>query len=119
MGAKRFTDLHVWQTAHSLALFVYNATKKFPNTEQFALTSQLCRAAISVPSNIAEGFNRFSKKEKVQFYSIALGSVSEVQSQLILANDLKYLGASDFETSEQLSETIHKELVALIKSIKR
>lgn len=67
MGSKRFTNLNAWQEGHQLALFVYLVTKNFPKDEQFALTNQLRRAAVSVSSNIAEGFNRFSEKEKLHF----------------------------------------------------
>lgn len=119
MGAsKKFTDLRVWQNAHALALLIYKCTKTFPKDEQFALSNQLRRAASSIPSNIAEGFNRLSAKEKVQFYSIALGSDAEVQSQMMLARDLDYLAITDYEIADKLAETVHKELVALIKSIK-
>jgi len=117
-ASKKFTDLRVWQEAHSLALEVYNATKSFPATEQYTLANQLRRASVSVSSNIAEGFNRFSRKEKIQFYSVALSSVSEVHSQLMLARDLQYLKPSDYGELEAKIEVIHKALVALIKSIR-
>ncbi len=115
---KRFTDLRVWQESHSLSLAIYRITKDFPNDEVYGLSSQIRRAAVSVGSNIAEGFNRFSKKEKIQFYSVSLGSVSEVHSQLMLARDLKYISEPDFNRLEASIELIHKALVALIKSIR-
>ena len=118
MTSKKFTDLRVWQSSHALALSVYKITKTFPKDEQFALTNQLRRASSSVPSNIAEGFNRLSQKEKVQFYSIALGSASEVQSQFMLARDLEYTTSEQYILVEVLAEIVHKELVALIKSIR-
>ena len=116
--SKKFTDLRVWQEAHQLALLVYKATKNFPKEEQFGLTAQVRRAAISVASNIAEGFNRFSLKEKIQFYSISLGSVSELDSQFLLAKDLRYLNEEEYIDIEQRIENIHKGLVALIKKIR-
>ena len=116
--SKRFTDLRVWQESHLLSLDVYRMTKKFPANEQYMLTSQLRRAAVSVTSNIAEGFNRFSKKEKIQFYAISLGSVSEIHSQLMLAKDLGYISVSEYELLEEKIEIIHKALAALIKSIR-
>ena len=118
MTSKRFTDVKAWQEGHQLALFVYKLTKSFPKDEQFALVNQLRCAATSVPSNIAEGFNRYSNKEKVQFYSIALGSASEVHSQLMLARDLSYLTMPEFDRAEISCETVHKLLAALIRSIR-
>jgi four helix bundle protein len=118
VASKRFTDLRVWQESHFLSLEIYKLTKEFPEEEAYGLSSQLRRAAVSVTSNIAEGFNRFSKKEKIQFYSIALGSVSEVHSQTILAKDLHYISDTDFKTAEEQIEIIHKALAALIKSLR-
>ncbi len=97
---------------------IYKITKQFPKDEQFALTNQLRRAGTSVPSNIAEGFNRLSQKEKVQFYSIALGSTGEVQSQSMLGRDLGYMSYEKYAQIENLAEIVHKELVALIKAIR-
>jgi len=116
--SKRFTDLRVWQESHSLSLEVYKATRGFPRDELYALNAQLRRAAISVTSNIAEGFNRYSSKEKVQFYSISLGSVSEVHSQLMLAKDLGYISEGEFNSLEAKIEAIHKGLAALIKAVR-
>lgn len=118
MASKKFTDLRVWQDAHALALLIYKLTKQFPKDEQFALTNQLRRSASSSPSNIAEGFNRLSQKEKVRFYSVALGSTGEVQSQAMLARDLEYMHNEEYTLIEELSEIVHKELVALIRSIR-
>jgi|SRR5581483_4753225 len=118
VASKRFTDLRVWQESHGLSLDIYEFTKKFPLSERYMLVNQLRRAAVSVTSNIAEGFNRFSAKEKIHFYSISLGSVSEIHSQLMLARDLGYLAAEDYERAEQKIEIVHKALAALIKSIR-
>jgi four helix bundle protein len=80
-----FTDLKAWKQGHELVLFVYEITKHFPQNEVFGLTSQMRRAVVSITSNIAEGFSRISNKEKAQFYSIALGSLTEIQNQSYIA----------------------------------
>lgn len=93
---KNFTDLIAWQQAHRCALEVYKATSMFPADERFGLTNQMRRAAVSVTSNVAEGFGRKTKNEKKQFYYIASGSLSELQSQIILARDLGYIDTSEY-----------------------
>ena len=93
---RSFTDLYAWQKAHSLAVEIYKVTETFPSKETFGLTNQIRRAAISTPSNIAEGFSRNTNKDKRQFYSIAQGSLTELQSQLLLARDIGYLSKEDF-----------------------
>ncbi len=118
VASKKFTDFRVWQESHSLSLEMYRLTKDFPRDEVYALSRQLRRAGVSVSSNIAEGFNHFSKKEKIQFYSVSLGSVSEIHSQLMLARDLQYISEAHFNRLETSIELIHKGLVALIKSIR-
>jgi four helix bundle protein len=87
MGAGRFEDLEVWQKAHRWVLEVYKLTRAFPKEELFVLTSQLRRAAISVPSNICEGFRKRSKADKVLSYNTAQNSLEEARYQLILAHD--------------------------------
>lgn len=84
-------DLDAWKEAIQLVEDVYNITRSFPKEEMYGLTSQLRRAAVSIPSNIAEGAARSSKKEFTQFLYIALGSVSEVETQLVIAERLDYL----------------------------
>ena len=84
-------DLEVWKVSHNAVLQVYQLTKSFPSDERFRLIDQLCRAAASVPANIAEGKGRSSLREYVQFLSIARGSVEEVKYFLLLARDLSYL----------------------------
>src|SRR6185503_9016715 len=86
-----YRDLRVWKTAISLALEVYRITESFPRSERFGLTSQLRRASVSVPSNIAEGHARSTRGEYKQFLSIARGSVAEVEVQLTLAEQLGYV----------------------------
>ena len=88
--AKSFQDLIVWQKAHQFVLDIYRFTKPFPADERFGLTSQIRRAAVSVPANIAEGFPKRSKIDKARFFNIAQGSLEEVHYYLILAKDLGY-----------------------------
>ncbi len=88
--AKTFQDVVIWQKAHQWVLNIYRYTESFPGSERFGLTSQLRRAAYSVPSNFAEGFRKKSKAEKLRYYNIAQGSLSESHYFLILADDLGY-----------------------------
>lgn len=90
-----FKDLGAWREAHALVLEVYAITRKFPKEELFGIVSQMRRAAVSITSNIAEGFGRISYKEKSQFYSIAQGSLAELESQILVAKDLGYLSISE------------------------
>jgi len=95
---------------------VYKITKDFPKEEIFALTSQLRRCSISITSNLAEGFSRTTFKDKVSFYSIALGSLTELQNQLMIARDVKYLNRSQFEKLAEQTIKVQKILCGLIKS---
>lgn len=113
-----FTDLDTWKEAHKLVLMIYKTTKEFPKEEIFGLVSQMRRAAVSVTSNIAEGFSRFSYKEKIQFYSMALGSLTELQNQLLISRDVGYLSKDDFESVFQQSVSVQKLLNAFIKKTK-
>ena len=114
---KSFTDLIAWQEAHKLVILVYKATKNFPREEMFVLIAQIKRAAISISSNIAEGFSRNSAKDKCQFYSIAQGSLTELQNQLLIARDLKYLTENDFQNIAQQTVRVSK-LISGLKKIK-
>lgn len=116
---RSFTGLHAWQKAHRFVLLIYTMTKEFPKEELFGLTSQLRRAAVSISSNIAEGFSRFSMKEKAHFYSIALGSLTEVQNQLLIARDVGYLSSEEFNSLSLLSVDVSKLIHGLIKSLDR
>lgn len=115
---KAFTDLFAWQEAHKLVLLIYEVTKTYPNEEVFGLVMQMRRCAISITSNIAEGFSRQSYKEKIQFYSIALGSLTELQNQLLISKDVKFLSQSSYEELSELTVKVHKILSGLIKSSK-
>lgn len=113
---RSLVDLIVWQEAHQLVLETYIVTKKFPRDELFALTSQMRRAVISITSNIAEGFSRKSKKEKIQFYTIAKGSLTELESQFFAARDIGYMNISEFEDISKRVNSVHRLLSAFIKS---
>ena len=115
---KSFTDLRVWQEGHQLVLAVYRATKLFLHEEQFGLTSQIRRAAVSITSNIAEGFSRKSQKEKLQFFSTAHGSLTEVQNQILIARDVGYFPSEDFQKLAQQTVSVHKLLNAFISKTK-
>lgn len=119
-GAKiyTFTDLVVWQEGHRLVLEIYEITRSFPKEEVFGLTSQMRRCAVSITSNIAEGFSRQSYKEKVQFYSIALGSVTELQNQLIICHDTAFIPQERFQKLAEQSLLVHRILNGLIKKSK-
>jgi four helix bundle protein len=109
--------LNSWKESHTLVLLVYEITKKFPKEEMFRLTSQVCRAVVSISSNIAEGFSRNSSKEKLQFYSISLGSLTEVENQLLIARDLKYISVDEFEILEKQIIKINKLTHGLMKTV--
>lgn len=105
-------DLKVWKKSMDLVESIYVATKLFPKDELYGLTSQMRRAAVSIPSNIAEGAARKSKKEFLQFLYVALGSISELETQCIISKRLKYIDQTD--TMEKIEE-ICKMLTSLIK----
>lgn len=100
--ARSFEDLLVWQKAHALVLEVYRLSDQFPTKESFGLTSQLRRAAFSVPANIAEGFKKRGVRDKLRFFNIAQGSLEECRYYFILVRDLGYGNAAD--ASAMLSE---------------
>ncbi len=118
MKIRSFTDLQAWREGHTLVIMIYRVTKLFPKEELFGLTSQLRRAAVSITSNIAEGFSRGSYKEKVQFYAIALGSLTETQNQLLVAKDIGYLDEEAFRKISSQSISVSKLLNGLIKKSK-
>lgn len=113
-----FKDLTVWQNAYHLTLEVYRITCAFPPSEQYGLTSQMKRASVSIPSNIAEGYKRQSRKEYLQFLSIANGSTGELETQLLLSRDLGFLSIGDFQRALKLSEEVSKGLGNLMKALK-
>jgi len=116
---KYFTDLLAWQKNHNLVLEVYQLTKKFPKDELFGLTSQIRRAVVSITSNIAEGFGRYYFNEKIRFYRIAKGSATEVQNQLIIAKDLKYITEEEFNKIKVISFEGYKLTCGIIHAIEK
>ena len=111
-----FKDLIAWQKGHQLVLMVYKITKDFPHEEQFGLTNQLRRAVVSITSNIAEGFSRGTYKDKSKFYSMALGSLTEIQNQFLVAKDVGYLNEDVFNKLDTLTIEMSKIINGLIKS---
>ncbi len=116
---KSFTDLIAWRKGHQLVIAVYKVTNEFPKKEMFALTNQICRCAVSITSNIAEGFSRKGIKEKIQFYYMSLGSVTELQNQLLVARDIGYLSKEEFNNLAEQTIEVSKLLNGLIKSLKK
>lgn len=114
---KTFRDLIVWQKAHQLTLEVYEITKTFPIEERFGLTLQIRKSSSSVPTNIAEGHKKKSRKEYLHFLNTADCSLEETKYQLILSKDLKYLKENDFERLFDLSEEVGRMLFSLQKSL--
>ena len=104
--------------SHKLVILLYKLTDMFPTKEQFSLTDQMRQAAVSVTSNIAEGFGRIGKKEKIQFYYMSQGSLTELQNQLIISRDLNYINRKEFDEIANLTILVHKLLSGLIKSVK-
>jgi len=111
-----FEKLDVWQKARAFAKSLYMETKSFPADERFGLISQMRRAGVSVPSNIAEGNSRTSKKEKVHFFEIAYGSLMEVMNQLIISFDLGFVTGDRLDNYKKVVSEIANKLTALRKS---
>jgi four helix bundle protein len=112
---KSFQDLRVWQEAHLLVVLIYRTTRSFPKEEQFGLTNQIRRAAVSITSNLAEGFGRETFKDRIHFYIMSLGSLNEIQSQLLVAKDVNYLHDKNWLELENKIIIINKMLNGLIK----
>src|SRR3989338_1628663 len=112
-----FRDLTVWQKSMDLVTLVYQLTEKFPSEERFGLTSQMRRAVVSIPSNIAEGRRRGISKEYRQFLQVSYGSGGELETQLEIALRLGYLSKSDYEKADALLQEVMKMLNALIGKI--
>lgn len=114
-----YRDLRAWQNAMELALKIYHATNRFPRDEMYGLASQLRRAAVSVPSNIAEGKGRSSDKELLQFLSRARGSVYELQTQLEVAKSLGYLSSVDHVGIGKQADDVGRMLNGIIAKIRQ
>ena len=114
-----FTKLDAWKQGHVLVLMIYKIIGEFPSEEKFGLADQLRRAAVSITSNIAEGFSVKTIKDKRKFYRIALGSLTEIQNQILIAKDIGYIDQEEFIKIAEQSVTVHKLINALIKSTQR
>lgn len=112
-----FKELNVWQKSINLATDIYDLTTQYPKRETYGLTSQIRKCAISISSNIAEGAGRFSKKEFRYFLNIAYGSSFELETQLIISKNLKYVDENTFENLNKKITDIQKMLYKLIESI--
>ncbi|MDO8536733.1 MAG: four helix bundle protein [bacterium] len=109
MGAiTTFTEIIAWQKAHALVLEIYKITEEYPDNEKFGLVSQTRRCAVSVPSNIAEGFKRKSKNDSIHFYNIAEASLEELKYQTLLAHDLGYISKREYASLAQLLDETGK-----------
>jgi four helix bundle protein len=112
-----YQDLTVWQRSMDLAVLVYQLTKKLPSDERFGIVDQLHRAVVSIPSNIAEGQGRGTKREFAHFLSIAMGSLAEVETQLLLCCRIGYLNEMLLQDAFALIEEIQKMITGLRRSI--
>ena len=112
---KTHKDLDVWKQSIDLVTTIYIKTRNFPSEEKFGLTNQIRRAAVSIPSNIAEGAARNSNKEFIQFLYIALGSASELNTQFIIAFNLEFISKEECDILTNMNESVSKLLMGLIK----
>ena len=111
-------ELIVWQKSYKLSLLIYKITDSFPRKEDFSLTSQMRRCAVSIPSNIAEGYRRNHRKEFIQFLQIAYGSSSELETQLSLAYDIGYIKTEKYNESNSLLIEVLKMLNVMLRKLK-
>ena len=113
-----YKDLIAWQKSYQLCLKTHKIVNLFPKSEQFGLTAQLKRSALSVPSNIAEGYTRHSTQDYLRFLYIAYSSLAELETQLLLANDLGYINDAVFKDTINLQNEVQRIMLGLIKSLK-
>ena len=116
---KNYKDLKVWEKAYRLCLELYKLTKEFPAEERYTLTTQIRRAALSVPSNIAEGYGRRTTPEYVRFLYVAYGSVCELETQILIAGDLGFFGRRDNQQLTLKLREVERMLKALINSLEK
>jgi four helix bundle protein len=112
-------DLDVWKNSIHLVTLIYRATESFPKSEVYGITNQIRRSVVSIPSNISEGAARTSLKEFTHFLSIALGSIAELETQLIISKNLDYLNESQFENLLSKLVSIRRMTLGLKKSINK
>lgn len=116
---KTYHELIVWQKSINLVSMIYNFTKDFPKEEIYGLTNQIRRAAVSIPSNIAEGFGRYSKNDFKRFLKISIASLFEVQTQLEISKNLQFISEEDFNKIYNATREIEAMLSSLIRKIKQ
>ena len=112
-----FEEVFAWKKAHAFVLLVYKITKDFPEDERFGLTSQFRRAAVSIEANIAEGYRKISKPDKLRFFNISEGSLSECKDYIILARDLGYINTQQYQELRDASEEASKFLLSYCNGI--
>ncbi|WP_324691587.1 four helix bundle protein [Flavobacterium cheonhonense] len=115
---KAFRDLLIWQKAMNLVTNTYQITQKFPKEELFGLTSQIRRSAISLPSNIAEGYGRDSNKEYLRFIKIVIGSLFEFQTQIEIAKNINYLNENEFKNLYEETRELEAMIISFSKRLK-
>lgn len=115
---KSYKELIVWQKSIELVKEIYILTNKFPKSELYGISNQMRRAAISIPSNIAEGYGRSSVKEYKQFFSIAFGSGLELETQIIISKKLQLTANAEFSRSESLLEEVLRMLNKMLSNIR-
>ena len=113
---KELTD---WQKSFEFCKLIYSETKRFPAEERYGLISQLRRAAVSVPSNIAEGYNRRTRRDYIRFLWMANGTMAEIETQLMLARELVYLSAAECDELLKAHAEVERMVIALIRSLER
>jgi len=117
MATFTFQNIQAWQMAHRFTLNVYQTTKTFPEEERFGLTSQFRRAAVSIGANIAEGYKKLSRADKLRFFNIAEGSMAECMNYIILSKDLGYIDEKQYESLHSTIESTGKLLTAYCNGV--
>ena len=116
-GAFSFENIVAWKKAHQFTCLVYSITRDFPEDEKFGLTSQFRRAAVSIGANIAEGYKKLSKADKLRFFNISEGSLAECQNYIILSKDLNYISAEEYRFLHESAEEVGRLLTAYCNGI--
>lgn len=116
---KSFEDLRVWKKAHNIVLLIYKLINNFPKEERYRIIDQIVRAVISIPTNIAEGFGRFTRKDYIHFLIISRGSICEVQYLILFSKDLNYISVSEYSNLKNELDDIGKMVNGLISSLRK
>lgn len=113
----KFTDLIAWKESHKLVLITYKALEYFPRKETFALCDQVRRCVVSISANIAEGFSRHGKREKMQFYYVSKGSLTELENHFLIAKDVGYISQKQLDNLQEQINLVGRLLTGLIRSV--